>query len=373
MQGKSNKKVWYSVHRWSALPVWGLLVLICITGTVCTVTQEITWLYAPEVRAANPESVDPLPWDALAEAVTSAYPGTKLESMHVEESYLAYLVRVQLPEGERKRLYLNQYSGQVQGEVQGAGFRGFMLSLHGWLLLPWQDGYSVGWYIVTAVSVPLLASLVSGLFIFKRFWRALYHPRLRWRQRSRVFWGDVHRLLAVWSLPFILIISSSGLWFLVQGVLDHNEVAIFPEAPVLPREAIPLTSEAEGPERLTLDGAASVAREIYPDLRISYIELPDDARAPMIVRGTRGISLLRDTAHGVYLNPYTGAVMGALSSPDLSLAHFLSALLMPLHFGDFAGLVSKLIWFFFGCLLSTVVCSGFIVWSKQTARKKRVA
>jgi uncharacterized iron-regulated membrane protein len=39
----------------------------------------------------------------------------------------------------------------------------------------------------------------------------------------------------------------------------------------------------------------------------------------------------------------------------------------PLHTGDFGGIWVKLVWFFFGLLLSMMVLSGLLIWSKRTA------
>ncbi|MNN64307.1 hypothetical protein D3C81_1797440 [compost metagenome] len=38
----------------------------------------------------------------------------------------------------------------------------------------------------------------------------------------------------------------------------------------------------------------------------------------------------------------------------------------PLHTGDFGGIWIKLIWCFFGLLLSMMVLSGLLIWSKRT-------
>ena len=40
----------------------------------------------------------------------------------------------------------------------------------------------------------------------------------------------------------------------------------------------------------------------------------------------------------------------------------------PLHTGDFGGIWVKLIWFVFGLLLSMMVLSGLLIWSKRTAQ-----
>lgn len=364
---RSYKALLFALHGWFTIPIWGLLLLICITGTLCTVSQELTWLVSPEVRAANPNNAASLSFDRLAETVETAYPGAKIRSIQLSASYLASLVRISLPSGDHVRVYVNQYTSQVQGEATGVGFRGFILALHGWLLFPWQDDYSIGWYLVTAVSIPLLGALITGLLLVKRFWRVFYQPRLRLRKGARVFWGDMHRLIGVWSMWFILTISASGLWFLIQGVLDQRGVAIYPPVPELDRDAVPITATGKAPAPVSIDDVVVRAQVVFPDLQVKHIELPENAYEVLTVRGTRGMSPLRENANAVHINPYSGDIVASRSAGDLSAVHFASALMVPLHFGDFGGLVSKLIWFFFGCLLSLMICSGLIIWTKRTA------
>jgi hypothetical protein len=66
------------------------------------------------------------------------------------------------------------------------------------------------------------------------------------------------------------------------------------------------------------------------------------------------------------LNPYTVNGRHALLT-DRSALEFVTESMRPLHTGDFGGLWIKLIWFFFGLVLSMMVLSGLLIWTKRTA------
>jgi len=52
---------------------------------------------------------------------------------------------------------------------------------------------------------------------------------------------------------------------------------------------------------------------------------------------------------------------------DRSGLELVTESMRPLHTGDFGGLWVKLIWFFFGLILSMMVLSGLLIWTKRTA------
>ena len=52
---------------------------------------------------------------------------------------------------------------------------------------------------------------------------------------------------------------------------------------------------------------------------------------------------------------------------DRSALELVTESMRPLHTGDFGGLWVKLIWFFFGLILSMMVLSGLLIWTKRTA------
>ena len=67
------------------------------------------------------------------------------------------------------------------------------------------------------------------------------------------------------------------------------------------------------------------------------------------------------------LNPYDGEIAVSHLLSDRSTLEFVTESMRPLHTGDFGGLWVKLIWAFFGLIMSMMVLSGLLIWTKRTA------
>ncbi|MCE0463669.1 MULTISPECIES: PepSY-associated TM helix domain-containing protein [Pseudomonas] len=368
MSKKSRSKLWFLVHSWLALPIWFFVLIVCVTGTLAVVSQEIVWLVNPDMRASKPsDDAQRLSYDQVVAAIRQAQPQTQVLSIaRPDESHFALEVKVTYPDGRPDTVYVNPYTGIVQGSAPVFNFRAFTRALHGWWLVPFTNGYSWGWYLVSFLGLPLLASLVTGLVVYKRFWKGFFHPTLRFRHGARIFWGDFHRLSGIWSIWFIAVISITGTWFLIQAVLGDNHISIS-SAPVLPavsRESVPLSTDGLPPPQLSLDRAVDIARQQIPGLEASFISLPGNAYSHLEIGGRGWYPLMYQTAT---IHPYTAEVAASRLLSDRTALEFVTESMRPLHTGDFGGLWVKLIWFFFGLILSMMVLSGLLIWTKRTA------
>lgn len=368
MSKPNRSKLWFLVHSWLALPVWFFLLIICVTGTLATVSQEIVWLANPEIRASQPDADAPrLSYSVVMDRLKQQVPDIFVQSLHrPDEDHFALNARVSYPDGRTLTVYVNPYTGVIQGESPTFNFSQFTRALHGWWLMPFTNGYSWGWYLVSFMAIPMLASLITGLVVYKRFWRGFLRPRLRFNRGARVFWGDFHRLSGIWSIWFIAVISITGIWFLIQAVLGDNQVTISTEGipTFIAREDIPLTGGSAA-QQISLDQAIVVAQQSLPSLIPSFISLPGNAYSPVFIYGRGWYPLMGQSA---LINPYNGAVEKTRSLSDRSALEFVTESMRPLHTGDFGGLWVKLIWFFFGLILSFMVLSGMLIWTKRTAQ-----
>ncbi|WP_267302613.1 PepSY-associated TM helix domain-containing protein [Pseudomonas sp. BJa3] len=370
---KSNSKLWFLVHSWLALPIWFFVLIVCFTGMLAVVSQEIVWLANADVRASKPDDDSQrLSYQQVLDAMHKAEPDLAVRFFNQPDgSHFALQASVTRADGTNALLYVNPYSGAIQGQRPDFDFEAFTRALHGWWLVPFTNGYSWGWYLVSLLGLPMLASLVTGLVVYKKFWRGFFKP-VRTGHGRRIFWGDLHRLAGVWSIWFIAVISITGTWFLIQAILGDNHVTISsePVTPVIARQQVPQTPDGSPAPRIDLDEAARIATQAVPGLDVSFISLPATAYSHYSMGGRGWYPLMFQTAE---VNPYTRNVDAQFLLGDRSALEFVTESMRPLHTGDFGGLAIKLIWFFFGLVLTLMVFSGLLIWTKRTTQATRAA
>ncbi len=355
---KSRTRLWFLWHSWLALPIWFFLFFVCVTGSLAVVSSEIMWLVNPAMRVS--EEGQPVPLKQMVAAAEAAVPDGRVTALGWGGSHMAVNVRVAVPDGGFVTAWVNPITGQVQQVSTGAPFHSFLRALHGWLLI-----YPYGWYAVSLLGLPLLGSLVTGVVVYKRFWRSFYKPSIRWGAPARVVWGDFHRVAGTWSLWFVALMAVTGLWFLINTLLaDLGAPLGGSQVPALVQRddlAVAATAPPADPD-LILAGALGAV----PDMRLTYMALPATAFSPAWVFGMSGQApLLPDF---ISVNPRTGAVMDVSGGFDSSAASLTGTIMRSLHTGDFGGLPVKLVWFTFGILLSALVFSGMKIWARRTIR-----
>lgn len=327
---KSKSRLWFLVHSWLALPIWFFVLIVCFTGMLAVVSQEIVWLANPDVRASKPDTdAERLSFQQVLNALHEAEPDMVVRSIiQPEGSHFALTANVTFPDGTTPTLYVNPYTGAIQGKSPDFNFQAFTRALHGWWLVPFTNGFSWGWYLVSILGLPMFASLVTGLVVYKKFWKGFFKP-VRTGHGSRIFWGDLHRLAGVWSIWFIAVISITGTWFLIQAILFDNHISISSEpiVPVIAREEVPQTADGSPAPRIDLDEAARIAGLAIPGLEINFIALPATAYSHISMGGQSWYPLMAQSAE---VNPYTRKVDSQFLLGDRSALEFVTESMHPL-------------------------------------------
>ncbi len=367
-----NRRLWFLVHGWFSLPVWLLFCFICLTGTIAVFSHELTWLTNPAARAVNPHNLPARPLHELIGVVEQTVEGADVSFALQFEPYMVTAVYFSSPSIPQAIAYVNPYTAEIQMVNQGLTFIDFMRSLHSWLLFPWQHSYSWGYYLVSAMSVVVLGGAITGLVIYKRFWRALWRPTIRFNRGARTLLGDLHRTTGVWSLWFLLIMGLTGLWYLAQALMWHHEIEIAPEITPLAAERVPLLPEGAGlPTPITFSSAQATAEGMLPGVRLHWAQAPEHNRDYYTFAGSGGEVFFDNYAHRVKVDPWTGAVASVVTPASMAPLQAVSHIADPLHYGTLAGLWTKVLWFLSGVMLSGMSITGFLIWSKRTFREVR--
>ncbi len=154
-------------------------------------SHELTWLFNENARALNPENLAAKPmwrnwWRRVASRPSQI--AATVTSVMVMELYLVTAVVFTTESMPAAIAYVNPYTAVVQEINPGLNFISFIRSLHGWLLFPWQHSYSLGYYLVSAMSLLMLGALITGLIIYKRFWQALPRPNCDYSRVKKPCW-----------------------------------------------------------------------------------------------------------------------------------------------------------------------------------------
>lgn len=366
-----KQRLWFLLHGWFSLPIWIFFALICLTGTLATISHELTWLSNPAARASNPQHLPAQPLSALTQAVERHVPDAHIEHVIVLEPYLITAVRFSSPKHPSALAYVNPYNAQVQAIYDTPSLIEFLRSLHGWLLMPWQAAegggyYSWGYFLVGAMAVVILGALITGLVVYKKFWRAWSRPRIRWSAPTRTLLGDLHRHVAMWLLWFLLIISLTGGWYLTQAILWQQGVEMDRHVEILPDRALPLT-EGQTPRWISVAQAEQIANQALPNTRWSLVSMPEHHRDYYRWMGQQGV-LFDPYSDAVWIDPWRGTVVHIQTPNDFNVLQTLSHVADPLHFGTIGGLTTKLIWLVAGLGLLGLSITGFIIWWQRTRK-----
>ena len=353
---------WFRVHSWIGVVAGLLLFVICWSGTVATVSHEIDWLLNPAQRVGAIAADTPrASWGRLQATVQQTHPDAQIEWMHApRHARFAAEVVVKTPQAQRLRLYLHPVTAALQGQSTFFNVQRFFRSLHMGLFLP----YPISTYLVCAFGILLLISTLAPLWFYKRWWTRFF--RLRLGRSLRTAWSELHKLGGLWSLWFGLLIALTGIWYLIeQASIDLADAQfVYPPSP---EWRVPA-----GAERLPLDRLAERAAAFRPDLDVRSISFGySDSTQAVLFSGQAGHVLVRDRANKLFLDPVGGDIVFNQSASDLGLLQRWVDTVDPLHFGDFGGLVSQLIWFVFGLLLSGLCLTGAWLHAQRLAREAR--
>jgi uncharacterized iron-regulated membrane protein len=359
---KINKKKVFRIHSWIGIKLSILFFVVCFTGTLATLSDEMDWLFMSGMRAEPSEQLAPL--NVMAANVNKAWPNGRFTGLSSgEESYLCSTAYV-IQDGVRWFVFVNPYTGAVQGATTLTFYR-FFRDLHYYLFIPFQIGH----FTVLMFAFLLLISLVTALLFYKKWYKKLFE--LKRGNGRMVFYRSLHRLIGVWSVPFMIVFSITGIWYFLERTDTANISKVAnTRTPKLEVNVSDSTYMANLSTMFDYDRAVMAAQKAIPGLTVNSISLPSSNSRPVYITGKSHVLLVRDRANRVYVHPESYEVIQVQNADEIGTVTYLNDIADPLHFGDWGGLATKIIWFVGGLGISALILTGLWIAFKRKVRDR---
>ena len=364
------------LHTWAGVLFGWLLYFMFVTGTAGYLDTEIDRWMRPEL----PPAQYPLP------AAPQAAHALAYLQAHAAE---AHSWSIQLPvdrnepylrvdwsppsaaQPQPQPVWLDVQTGAPIAVRDTAGGQA-LYQLH------WRLHYlppALTEWLVAIASMVLLLALLTGIVAHRRFCADFFTLRLGKGQRS---WLDAHNLASVASLPFQLMISYSGLVFVMFSFMPLIASAWYGQAPGAAVRNFygelfpPMAAAPASGQPAPLTAIAPLLAQVQAQwqgahVAVLTVQQPGDANARISAIGNFASGPVREAGILVF-DGVSGALLAERPTRQ-STPRAARDLWLGLHEGLFAGAVLRALYLLSGLLGCVMIATGMVLWSaKRQAR-----
>lgn len=349
---------WAWIHKWSSLVCTIFMLLLCITGLPLIFHHEIGHLLGTEIEAPAMRADAPrISMDRVMDIAKAQHPDKvgMFASQEADDDRVWFVTLSDTPTSEigMKQVAVDARTGAVLGQPQlDNGFMYIMFSLHVNLFAGLAGMLFLGF-----MGILLLIAIVSGIVLYGPFMKKLKFGTVRAERSSRLKWLDLHNLLGIVTLTWLLVVGATGVintWAdLLVKYWQSDQMAEM----VAPYKGQPPLKELG-----SLQTAVEAAVTLEPTMKMGFIAFPGtNFTSPhhygIFMRGTE--PLTSRLFKPVLVDAQTGIVTDSRTLP-----WYLTGLLVsqPLHFGDYGGRPMQIIWTILDLMSIVVLGSGLYLW-----------
>lgn len=352
-----RKRLW-QLHSWLGLVAGLGLLVIGLTGSLLVFHDELEVVFHRDLAVVTPPSPDAvrLPFDTLLTHANRQLPDHEVTGWlpRYDEPLRADLLYVIAHDSDEWRLTtLDPYTGRVLASPRhGRG------TVTGWLLELHYTFFAdhVGLVIAGLFALMLCALGVSGVWLYRDFWKHVF--TLRWRRGARILFSDIHKFTGIASVLFNLLLGFTGAYWNFTHVIGE-ELADLPPQPKMERRLYADT--------ISFDAIVRDAAQRLPGFRANFLTLPYAPDSGITLWGTiepRG-PLTSPYGSNLAYNEKTGAHTATTDLREAGLWTRIVDTFVPLHYGTFGGLPIKLLWCLGGLTPGILGITGFLIWRSR--------
>tara|TARA_R110002012_G_scaffold85699_1_gene213594 strand:- start:465 stop:1520 length:1056 start_codon:yes stop_codon:yes gene_type:complete len=331
--------------------------MLCLTGLPLIFHDEIDSALNPDTwEPANPGGPQ-LDLDALLAVALAQRPGEVPIFMSFDtERPVVNITTGPAPGASGAEMFFASYdrtSGDLVPPADvGETVMEFILQLHTDMFLGLP-----GMLFLGAMGLLFAVSVLSGVVLYAPFMRKLDFGTVRLNRSSRTKWLDYHNLLGVVTVAWVLVVGLTG----VVNTLEKPIIGLWKSDAL---SGLIADHADAGPVRefSSLEEAVTTAIAAAADMELQFVAFPGSAFSTdhhyaVFLHGRT--PLTERVIAPALVHAGTGAFDGLREMPWYVKALSFSR---PLHFGDYGGLLLKLIWAALDIVTLIVLGSGLYLW-----------
>jgi uncharacterized iron-regulated membrane protein len=334
----SRRSVLLQLHLWLGLSLGALLVLIGLSGSAMIFRFELERLCFPALMHTHSKPRT-LNFDACMKAAREVNVAKTVRSVRLPVRAADTLEWLTIPAGETTKVHATYvYTDPFTCSVLGTrgpkkDVMNFLVGFHHALFL--AKTVSIIQVVVALATVTLI---VTGLILWlPKTWT---WSRVRPRTSAR----PLHYAIGFWAFLPLLIIAPTGAYMAWRVEITQ---ALLHEPTAKPVISSPKATPAEEPPSGYLNAAIATARQARPEAVLRSVTLPQKAGSVVSILYQQPGEYGRAANNTMTLKPAKDGYLRVASVVESRSGSKLRRLLnglMELHYGEFAGIGSRLLW-----------------------------
>jgi uncharacterized iron-regulated membrane protein len=346
-----------TLHLWLGLTLGAVLVLIGLSGSAMIFRYELERAFFPSLTHSTGSGAGDL--DACLAAAQALNPGKSVRSLLWPVNVDGTQEWLTIPAGQTTKeqattVYTDPHTCAVLG-TRGPrkDSMSWVVNFHHALLLGKN-----GRYLQTCVALAAIFLAMSGLI---QWWpNSFTWSRLQPRARAR----PLHYAVGFWAMWPLLLIATTAIYMAWR--LEINKSLL---GGASARIAGPTSTAAKKiAASLTLSAVMATARAARPDAAWRVVTLPQKPKEPFTITYQLPGEYGRTGGNQMSLKPNPDGTARVIAIVELRnssrMQRFLDEL-MQIHYGEFGGFPTRLLWCVTGFMPAVLFFSGLLMWRRR--------
>lgn len=340
-----KNKTLLKYHSYFGIIAGTFLIVLGITGSILIFTPDIDHLLFSKYEVET--NTTDLQLDKATAAVQEKFPDWSTRIVKFEKGK-TILFNLRRPEA-RKYVFVNPSSGNIIKVINAnTHFTKWILKLHYSL----HSGI-IGRFLVLFAGIVFFLSLLTGIILYRKMIlkTLLFQIKIK-NNNKKTYYSTLHRYVGVWALILNLVIVFTGIFLAYKVVNSGLKDSVEPSPPTI---------------KISLEASLLKIEKEYPNFKATYIRLPSSEKGNIIFSGTfkNDAFYLSKYYNKFSINYKTGAVVNIDKINDADFITKFNSSILPIHFGQYGGWASKVLYCIVGLSGPFLSISGYFIWLKR--------